>query len=584
MTIEYTLAASEPRTHRFNVTLRIAEPTTSGQILSLPAWIPGSYLVRDYARFVGRVSGRDERGAVRVTKTSKNRWQCAPASGALTLEYEIFAWDQSVRGAHLDDTHGFCNGVNVFLAVAGQEDQPVRVHLRHPDNIESTWRVATTLPRDGAQPWQFGAYRAADYDELIDHPIEMGEFTVVDTDVADVPHRVVLCGRHYCDEDRLARDVKRICEEHVALFGELPAMDEYLFLTRVLGQGYGGLEHRSSTALVCSRDQLPSDDADTNARYQSFLGLVSHEYFHTWNVKRIKPAVFTPYALDAESYTELLWVFEGITSYYDDLALVRSGAIRIDDYWRLLGAMTTRVLSAPGHQEQTLAESSFDTWIKFYKPTPDTANAVVSYYAKGALIALALDLTLRDRTNGKVSLDDVMRALWSRYGATGNGVPEDGFEALCEHVSGLELTAFFDQAIRSTEMVPLAPLLQTCGVDVSSSQGDGPSVSLGVVFEPDSARLRSVRRGSAAEKAGLAPGDELIALNGLKVVPASLSSALAAYKPGQTFDAHLFRDDELMVRPVTLDAAPETTWRFAANDDATAAQRARRAEWLHRDA
>ncbi|MEL6312020.1 MAG: peptidase M61, partial [Pseudomonadota bacterium] len=313
MSIVYSLGIADARSHRFTVSIDIASPEPTGQQLTLPSWIPGSYLVRDFARFVSRVRAADERGEVGVDKVDKHTWRCAPARGALRVFYEVYAWDQSVRGAHLDDTHGFCNGANVFLAVTGQESAPVEVELKRPEGIGSDWQVATTLPRNGAGLREFGRYRAADYDELIDHPIEMGQFEIVTCEVADVAHRMVLSGRHHCDGDRLARDVERICTEHVRLFGELPEMPEYLFLTRVLRDGYGGLEHRASSALVCSRDQLPGVDATTNKRYQSFLGLVSHEYFHLWNVKRIKPAAFTPFRLERESYTQLLWVFEGIT-------------------------------------------------------------------------------------------------------------------------------------------------------------------------------------------------------------------------------------------------------------------------------
>ncbi|MEO1576710.1 MAG: peptidase M61, partial [Pseudomonadota bacterium] len=305
MNIVYTLDVAQARAHRFAVTIDIASPEPTGQQFTLPSWIPGSYLVRDFARFISTVQATDERGPVLVDKVDKHTWRCAPSRGALRVAYEVYAWDQSVRGAHLDDTHGFCNGANVFLAVTGQESAPVAVELvqPQPDGVGAHWQIATTLPRDGAKPRAFGRYRAADYDELIDHPIEMGRFEMVSCEVAGVPHRLALSGRHHCDGDRLARDVERICAEHVRMFGELPPMPEYLFLTRVLREGYGGLEHRASSALVCSRDQLPGVDATTNKRYQSFLGLVSHEYFHLWNVKRIKPAAFTPYRLERESYT-----------------------------------------------------------------------------------------------------------------------------------------------------------------------------------------------------------------------------------------------------------------------------------------
>ena len=399
--IHYTIGAPQPSSHRFVVTIDIPTPDPAGQRLSLPAWIPGSYLVRDFARHVGAVSARDDDGVVGVSKTDKSTWRCAPASGVLRVEYEVFAHDISVRGAHLDHTHGFFNGANVFLAVHGQEQQGIAVTLVPPDT-EALWRVATTLPRSDALEWGFGEYTAKDYDELIDHPVEMGEFDVVSFEAAGVTHRVILSGRHTCDGPRLERDLSKICNEQVRLFGELPDMSEFLFLTRVTGNGYGGLEHRSSTALMCRRRDLPGRDPAINKDYRRFLGLCSHEYFHLWNVKRIKPAAFTPFELEAESYTELLWVFEGITSYYDDLALVRSGVIDEASYFELVSETVTRVHSVPGHRWQSLADSSFDAWTKFYKPNEDSPNSVVSYYAKGALVALLLDLTIRTRTSNKL--------------------------------------------------------------------------------------------------------------------------------------------------------------------------------------
>ncbi|MFK7886769.1 MAG: M61 family metallopeptidase [Gammaproteobacteria bacterium] len=576
--VQYTLSAPEPASHRFVVRIDIPQPDAAGQCLTLPAWIPGSYLVRDFARHVGKVRASSGEQVVNVSKTDKSSWRCEPVRGPLVVEYDVYAWDLSVRGAHLDATHGFCNGANVFLAVNGQENAPLLVQLNEPGNTQG-WRVATTLPRDDVAPWGFGLYRAADYDELLDHPIEMGDFDVVDCEVVGVPHRVVLTGRHHCNSERLAMDVAKICAEQVGLFGELPAMPEYLFLTRVLGEGYGGLEHRSSTALMCSRKQLPGSEPTVSKSYRQFLGLVSHEYFHLWNVKRIKPAAFTPYELAAESYTELLWVFEGITSYYDDLALVRSGTISFADYLTLLGETISRVLSVPSHRWQTLAESSFDAWTKFYKPTPDSPNSIVSYYAKGALVALLLDLTLRERTVGKTSLDDVMRAMWQRYGATGRGVPEDGFENMAESVSGLDLGDFFERYIRTTAELDLERALSTVGVRLRDATG-GPQAMIGLALKRGSTRIATIERDSPAEQAGLAPGDLLIALADLRVTQNSLSEILAPLVPGKPISAHVFRDDELLTLEITPKAAAARAFKVTPVEDATAAQTAARKSWL----
>ncbi len=570
--------------HRFEVTLVIADPSSGETRLSLPAWIPGSYLVRDFSRHLGRVRAECDGKPLRVTKQSKCVWRIEPASGDITVTYDVYAHDLSVRGAHLDTTHGFFNGSSMYLSVQGCEDDPVTVDINAPADAHhpstTSWRVATTLPRDDAAEWGFGRYKAGDYAELIDHPVEMGQFDLVEFDVAGTPHFFVLSGQHFCETDKLAADAAKICQAQVDLMGELPAMERYLFLTRVEDSGYGGLEHRASCALVCARDSLPMGEATRKKLYRQFLGLVSHEYFHLWNVKRIKPAVFTPYELGAESYTELLWVFEGITSYYDDLALVRSGVIDEASYAELLSKLISRVRAGAGHAYQSLAESSFDAWIKFYKPDENTPNSVVSYYAKGALVALALDLKLREL--GHTTLDDVMRGMWKHYGETGEGVPEDGFEDLAEQISGIHLRPFFDAMVRGTEEPDFAQLFDGIGWQLEPEPvANAPITSLGVMFEAGATRLKTVVRDSCAERAGLAAGDTLIAINGLRVSSETPSKALLPFTAGDRVSVHAFRRDELLQFEVTLEKRPVTNWKIVESDQSDDRSKARRARWLH---
>ncbi len=554
-------------------------------MLTLPAWIPGSYLVRDFSKHIGRVEAQADGQSLRVSKQNKCCWRVEPTSSAVTLSYEVYAHDLSVRGAHLDTTHGFFNGSSVFLSVDGRAGEALTVDIHRPSdpdhtNTSADWLVATTLPADGAVEWDFGRYRAADYAELIDHPVEMGQFDLVPFEVAGVPHYFVLSGTHRCDSERLAKDAELICSEQVKLFGELPPMERYLFLTRVEGSGYGGLEHRNCCALVCARGSLPMGNAVQAKDYRQFLGLVSHEYFHLWNVKRIKPAVFTPYALEAESYTALLWVFEGITSYYDDLALVRSGVIDEVSYADLLAQIISRVRSVPGHTHQTLAESSFDAWIKFYKPDENSPNAVVSYYAKGALIALALDLTLRER--GDTTLDDVMQELWQNYGKKGIGVPEDGFEELAEQISGVHLRPFFNAMVRGTEEPDLESLLNGMGWQLAEAPlADAPLTSLGVTFIPGTTTLKTVRRDSCAERAGIAAGDTLVAIDSLRVLVDKPVSILLPYTVGDTIRIHAFRRDELKRFDVTLEKRPPSLWKIAPLTHANPKADARKARWLN---
>src|SRR5581483_4206478 len=337
--IRYRILPRNPEAHLFEVICTVSDPDPNGQRFTLPAWIPGSYLIREFARQVTSIRAAAGRRTVAITKLDKHTWQAAATGGPLSVTIEVYAWDLSVRGAHLDTMHGFFNGPSVFLRVVGQDDRPCEVEILRPTGARyRNWRVATAMPRKGAPPYGFGTYAAADYDELIDHPVEMGNFDVVSFEAAGVPHDVVLTGRHDCDTDRLAKDLARLCAWQIDLFGRPAPMNRYVFLVTVVGEGYGGLEHRASTALLCAREDLPQPGMTTvSENYRTFLGLCSHEYFHTWNVKRIKPAAFVPYDLERENYTTLLRAFEGITSYYDELALVRSGLISQATYLELLG-------------------------------------------------------------------------------------------------------------------------------------------------------------------------------------------------------------------------------------------------------
>lgn len=595
--VRYRILPKHPGAHLFEVTCVVASPDRAGQTLRLPAWIPGSYMIREFAKHIVQLKAESGGQPVQVRKLDKDTWQCAKVDGTLTVTYEVYAWDLSVRAAHLDGTHGFFNGTSVFLAVLGQEDREHQVEILPPEGeAYGRWQVATALRPAGASAHGFGLYRADNYDELVDHPVEMGTFTLAQFDACGVPHEVAITGRHRCDLKRLTADLKSVCEQHIHFFGEPPPMDRYLFLVTAVGEGYGGLEHRASTALLCSRDDLPREgEAERGEKYRTFLGLASHEYFHAWNVKRIKPAAFVPYDLSRENYTRLLWAFEGITSYYDDLALVRSGLITQEQYLSLIGETVTRVVRGSGRKKQSIAESSFDAWIKYYRQDENAPNAVVNYYAKGSLAALALDLTIRQKSNGAKSLDDVMRALWQRHGVPGIGVPEDGVERLAEAASGVDLKEFFKLAVQGTEDLPLGELLAMFGIDQVLRAAEGPSdkggkttkkdlparAVLGVkVAESGEARLVQVHDGGAAQAAGLSAGDVVVALEGIRVNSANLDAKIATYPPSARVRLHAFRRDELMEFEASLQAAQADTCDLLLRKDANEAERARRQAWL----
>ena len=598
--VRYRITPASPRAHLFAVELEIETPAPEGQRLQLPVWVPGSYLVRELAKNIVEIGARAGDAPLALEKLDKHTWRAAPTSSSLVVRYTVYAWDLSVRAAYLDTTHGFFSGPSVFLAAVGKEGACCEVDLEPPtDPACQAWRVATSLQPIDAPPGGFGRYVAADYDELIDHPVEMGTFDSVDFEACGTPHTMALTGRQRCDKERLARDLRAICETQIRFFGEPAPMKRYVFLTTALGEGYGGLEHRASTALICKRDDLPvPGKLEVSEGYRNFLGLVSHEYFHLWNVKRIKPAAFTPYPLDREGYTRLLWAFEGITSYYDDLLLLRAALLTTESFFELLGRTATRVWRGKGWFKQSLAESSFDSWIKFYRPDENTPNAVVSYYTKGALVALALDLTIRQATADAASLDDVMRLLWERCGKTGRGVAEHEIEDLAAEVAGRSLQSFFDAAVRGTADVPLAELLAPFGVEMhlrvadSDSDAGGKPTSrpkddasqrstLGIALAAGGdAVVGTVHDGSAAQLAGLASGDTIVALDGLRVTRGNLSRLAAERAPGTRVKVHAFRRDELIEREVALKAPDAETVYFILTPDAPALVVARRDRWL----
>ena len=598
----YRVEASNPGAHLLTVSVTVLQPDPDGQRFSVPAWVPGSYMIRDYARNVVSIRAESDGVDVPLTKVDKSTWQAGATTRALTLSAEIYAHDAGVRGAHLDLTHLFFDGACVFPRVAGQDDRPCELEVAAPDvATAANWRVATSMRRLGAEPYGFGTYRALNYEELIDHPFEIGELTVGEFEACGIPHAIAIRGRVRTDMARLCRDLRTLCEQHLGFLGAPDDLDRYLFLLHAPGQGYGGLEHRWSSSLVCSRDNLPvKGQAGVDEGYRTFLGLVSHEYFHLWNVKRIRPSAVASSKLADESYTRLLWVFEGITSYYDDLTLYRSGLIESSSYLELLGRTMTRVRRGPGRARQSVSDSSFDAWIKFYKQDDNALNSIVSYYAKGALIALCLDLKLRLETDGECSLDEVMRAFWKRYGDDPDGVPEDGFEALCESVSGVDLGNFFDAAVRGTGELPLESLLQSHGILLQTRPARGRDDKGGTPPKPDEKAPPSlgavlaekngelvfgpVTNGGAAEKAGISPGDVAVALDGLKLTPTNVDKRLKTHRDGDLVELVVFRDDELRSFKLRLDASPDDTCYLQIDEDAAPDAEARREAWLARSA
>lgn len=572
----YTVSTQQPSRHFFQVSLQIRQPEPTGQIVWLPNWILGSYMIRDFARHISSVKAKTANGLLlNVKKLAKNQWQVEQYTGGdITLEYDVYAWDLSVRGAHLDQTHGYFNGTSLLLAVQGKEDQLHQLELVVAEQNE--WRVATTLEQVKTDERGFGVYQAANYLELVDHPVEMADFTELSFTSGQTPHKMVITGKHRADTQRLAEDLQKICQAAINFWGdEQPPFSQYLFQVMAVGNGYGGLEHRSSTSLLCSRDDLPlttEPKQKLGEKYKTFLGLCSHEYFHSWLVKRIQPDVLINPDLHQENYTELLWVFEGFTSYYDDLLLARAGIISTQEYLDLLAQTITRHIKTFGRFKQTVTESSFDAWTKYYKQDENTPNSVVSYYVKGALVALCLDLKLRQLSQQQISLDTVMHYLWLDYGKVGRGVNNHTIQEIAQRLVNQDLTEFFNLCLYSTEELPFVMLLSEQGVQLSYKYDNSKQQAVACLgvrgqIAEGGYQLQNVWQGGAADLAGLSAGDVLIAVDGVKV-SAQFEKNLASYAIDEKVTIHFFRRDELMQLDVKLLASQAEQCHLTINNDA----------------
>ncbi|MDJ0738239.1 MAG: PDZ domain-containing protein [Gammaproteobacteria bacterium] len=596
--IQYEITRMDLDAHEFHVRMTVQRNAPGPLTLRLPAWIPGSYMIRDFARHITEIAASDAAGDVPVVKRDKQTWEVASTRDEVVVVYRVYAFDLSVRACYLDRFRAYFNGTGMFLAVDGARDADWQLVIERPrDAGAAGWSVATTLPAQGVDGDGFGRYAGHGIARLYDCPVEIGVFRRLAFSVDGVPHAMVVSDGGAFDESRVTADLAPICAEHGAMFGELP-VDQYLFLTLASADGYGGLEHADSTSLICKRSDLPRVGLDRpDNGYRQFLALCSHEYFHLWNVKRIRPAVLADADLSREVHTELLWAFEGITSYYDELALVRSGVLDGDEYLDLLAGTVTRVMRGAGRARQSIAASSFDAWTKFYKQEENAPNAIVSYYAKGALVAFGLDITLRQLSDDRVSLDDLMRALWQRHGRSAVGVPERGIERVAADLVDAPLDDFFASYVYGTVELPLTAWFAAVGVgvrlrapraadDVGGQRRDPPpqpaAPALGARFtaQPDGLRITHVLAGGAAQSAGLCAGDQLIAIAGERVDGGNVAAVLGRVA-GDAVDVHYFRRGRLVAAALPLRPAADDTcdlWQLTA-DESTPQALARRAAW-----
>ena len=518
--IQYTVEAADLHAHLFRITLTIAQPQPL-QTVSLPVWIPGSYLVREFSKNLQNLTAQQHRRSLSITQHDKCSWTIAcKTDQPLVLSYEVYAFDNSVRTAWLDSQRGFFNGTSVCLRVHGQEEATHQLLLK-PVKNQPTWQAATGLTPVKTNNKGFGLYQAANYDELVDSPVELGAFWSGNFMACGVPHRFVVAGAlPSFDGDRLLADTQKICEAAIRFWhgsgkaaGKKTPHKNYLFMLNAVHDGYGGLEHQNSTALICKREDLPRQTSlRTSEGYTTLLGLISHEYFHTWNVKQLRPDAFARYNYTQENYTELLWFFEGFTSYYDDILLRRAELIDDATYIKLLGKTIAQVQQTPGRHVQSVAQASFDAWVKYYRQDENTANATVSYYTKGSLVALCLDLTLRTEfKQAGHTLDTVMRGLWKRCKA-GPMREQDVLDEL-QAVTGRSWAGELQRWVHSTQELPLRELLTEHGILVEAeTSAMSQRLGLRVSEAGGNVQVKVVLRGSAGEAAGLAAGDEWLGL------------------------------------------------------------------------
>lgn len=584
--LHYRITPVSPEAHLFEVRLTVKHPVLERQLLRLPTWIPGSYKIRDFSKHLCHLEASSEAGPLAIEKIDNHSWQVASCSSAWSVTYQVYAWDRSVRTAHLDQTHGFFNGSSVFLEVVGHMG-PLDISIE-PHAQYRYWYVATAMPRLAVDAQGFGTYTVSDYDASLDFPVEMGTFDQKMFIVNEVPHYMVISGRHNGNVSRLLTDVTFLCQTVQELMG-LPNIDwpHYYFLLSLDENSFGGLEHRNSTALMSPRHHMPIHSTVT-IDYAQLLSLCCHEYFHSWLVKRIKPAAFCPYDLTRPNITRQLWAFEGITAYYDKLLLVRAGCISVPLYLEMLGKTIQQYLQCPGRLVQSVTDASFDAWTKFYQPDENTDNSSVSYYVKGALIALCADILLR--LEGHYTLDTLLQHLWQRYGNDLHGVPEGQIEALLEELGGLSMQTFIHQALYTVSPLPLEDLLAAVGVGIDFQSepldtGDPLKIfqkQYGLKCDKQNGliTIQSVSAKGPMETAGVAAGDVLLAIDGLKLTSENLRVLCLQGGKVKNFSVMFFRQDILMQAEILVQPADWNKLVLQLADIEDAETLHRRESWL----
>jgi predicted metalloprotease with PDZ domain len=544
-TICYQVSLPQPASHLFEVVLQIKNWQSPVLDLHMPVWTPGSYLIREYAKQLqdfSAVATNKER-YLRSQKISKNQWQIETLDNSeITVRYRIFANELSVRTNHLDTTHGYFNGAALFFFIPGLEKEPIQVTIVPP---QEDWQVTTTLPLVAGNQ---NTFEAKDFDTLVDSPFEIGRHQLYDFSVFEKPHQLAIWGKGNANAERIIEDTKKIIEVEAKLFNGLP-YDRYLFLLHLSNSGFGGLEHKDSCSLIYNRFGFRAKD-----KYNRFIQLVAHEFFHLWNVKRIRPKALEKFDYERENYTTSLWFSEGTTSYYDMLIPLRAGIYDVSIFLDNLGKEISKFLTTPGRKVQPVSESSFDAWIKLYRRDANSDNSQISYYLKGELVSLLLDLLIRSRHQNQRSLDDVMRQMWQNFGKEEIGFTPEQLKATIESVADTDLSDFFKRYIDGTDDLPFNEYLEHFGLELIPIKEEDPSpyIGLKVTAENSKTKINFVEFNSPAWLAGIDPGDELLAIEGMRINAEQLNDRLKDYQAGDKIKLTLFHQDLLKTVAVEL--------------------------------
>jgi predicted metalloprotease with PDZ domain len=582
--IRYHVAMPEPESHEFHITMEIPPlPERQSVEVLFPVWAPGSYLVRDFSRHLYDLDIRDPAGRKKLDfqRLDKARWRIKTEGRGVVIRYRVFAFEVSVRTSFLDDSHAFLNGTSLFFLLDGESNRPCVLQVEP----HRGWTLSTALP---SRPGQRDAFRASDYDELVDSPVEVGTHERFDFRVGETRFEVALQGRTNIDRRRMVSMLRTITETTGAMFGGFP-FPRYLFIIHALASRGGGLEHASSTTLDINGFSFEDEKG-----YQNFAELAAHEFFHAWNVKRIHDRALGPFDYSQENYTDLLWFHEGFTEYAQALVLLRAGLLSVERYLKDLAEDWSRYLTRPGRNVSPLSQLSYEAWIKQYKPAENHANRMVSYYDKGRWAALVLDAQLRLASDGKRGLPELFRRLWLRHGARNRGIDAATIRAEAEALSGRSLASYFRRFIDGTDELPVPALLKKIGIAVAAvapadHERNDPTRAArlrgwsGLVVgngNDDAAIVKNVVPDSPAWHAGLTFGDDLVAVDGTRVNAATVGKRLADAEPGKTVSVAFFRKEELRSARFRMAQNPERRWTFSVDKEAAPERRRLRHGWL----